>query len=157
MSIRNRLFIVAAIVNVMSFSSVLSNGDVITIEQLNQLQENIKQQVLESVRNVENELKVSLAVAKKQNEIYEQTEKIRVAAAVQAEVARLENARSMTNDSDIVGRIVFGIIIVVLCVSIINYGMPIAVDYFKEQNGLQKSLLSGWVDQADQWIKKTFK
>ena len=149
MSIHNHFFGLVIIVNFMSISGALpvslasdqqQNGQEVSIEQINQLQENIKPYVLESIRNIENKLSVSLSPE----------EKIQVAAAVEAETAKMQSVLVAMNDSMFTTKVVlfstiFAIIIVVLSACIIKYGMPMFIDYFWQQSGIDRKLLSRYI------------
>jgi hypothetical protein len=159
MSIYNHFFGLIVIVNIMIFSSGLSvtlvsdqqhKGQEVTIEQLNQLQENIKPHVLESIRNIENKLSVSLSPE----------EKIQVAAAVELEMAKLQSVLVTMNDSMFTTKVVlfsmiFAIIIVVLSACIIKYGMPMFIDYFWQQSGIDRKRLSHYLECLEE-IRKEY-
>lgn len=158
MSIHNHFFGLIVIVNIMSFSSGLPvslvpdqqcNAQEVSIEQLNQLQENIKPQVLESIRNIENKLNVSLTPE----------EKIQVAAAVEVEMAKLQSVLVTMNDSMFTTKVVlfsmiFAIIVVVLSACIIKYGMPMFIDYFWQQSGIDRKLLYCYIEFFEKMRKK---
>jgi hypothetical protein len=87
-------------------------------------------------------------------------EKIQVAAAVELEMAKLQSVLVTMNDSMFTTKVVlfsmiFAIIIVVLSACIIKYGMPMFIDYFWQQSGIDRKRLSHYLECLEE-IRKEY-
>jgi len=119
MVMKYRFFVVSITLFVMGIFYVLpatSTSDQQNIEQ-------IKQEVIDSVKDLVRELKGS----------YEKEEKTRAIAAIKAEMVRMKELRESMEYSEFITKIVFSIIIIVLSVYIIKYGTPFVIDYLHER------------------------
>lgn len=116
---KSRFFVVSITLFVMSIFNVL----LATSTQEQQNIEQIKQEVMDSVKDLVREIKGS----------YEKEEKTRAVVAIKAEMARIKQLRESMEYSEFISKIVFSIIIIVVSLYVIKYSAPFVIDYLYER------------------------
>ncbi len=122
MVLNKQFFIVWIIASITNFYGLLA---VPTTDQ-EEIQ-HIKQEVIDSVKNLVHDLKISY-------EFREKEEKIRAAAAIKAEIVRMKELRESREYSEFVTKVMISVFVIALSVYVIKYG----IDYLHEREQANK-------------------
>lgn len=143
------------------------------IERIDDLQADVEQQAQTAAENLEHEYtRLSAALAqekanfannvnetnlnhalevarakineKQQRGIYEQEERIRARAKVDAESVRWDKIREILGDTKTILKIAGAIIVVALCIYAIKYGIPALIDYVTQPQVVTETSKTGW-------------